>query len=140
MKTKSFISLCLGLMLMIPSYVSAQSSEKADFFRTVIANQSSSIYDFLVCGFNSKNTEFRSCSAYMSHEGVQRDCKELGLDITTTYSKIKKAWDIFLQVENTDLEEFGKYMIDYDPNNIYAPKCPNPELKRKLKTVPLKIK
>lgn len=76
----------------------------------------------------------------MSHEGVQRDCKELGLDITTTYSKIKKAWDIFLQVENTDLEEFGKYMIDYDPNNIYAPKCPNPELKRKLKTVPLKIK
>jgi hypothetical protein len=124
---------------MVPTNGYSQSEEKTDFFMAVVLNPNFCLYDFLCVGLNAKNTELRSVSEYNASNYARIECQKRGLDIFTTYNKVKKAWPIFLQVQNTDVKEFGKYMVEYDKSDIFAPKCPNPALKQKLKTIPLKL-
>lgn len=121
---------------------SIQYQKENDFFMNIIYNPSFSLYDFLTIGLHSKNTDLKELGVYLKSNNARTQCQKLNINITETYRKVKAAWKVFLEVENTDLSVngFGKYMLDYSPYNIYAPKnCPNPELKHKLSIVPLKL-
>ena len=116
--------------------------QKDDFFMDVIYNPNASLYQFLIAGLTSKNTELKDLHIYVNSKTVQDKCRELNVSISESYYKIKASWKVFLEIENTDLsyDGFGKYMIEVSPYNIFVPKtCPNPELKHKLSIVPLKL-
>ena len=119
---------------------SVEYEKEYDFFLNVLVNPNLRIYDFLAAGLNSKNTEFHDFSAYYHSENTQNKCKKLKINIREAYNKAAAAWRVFLEVEHTDLDEFGQYMISYHRDNIFAPRnCPDPELKHKLSIVPLKL-
>ena len=108
----------------------------------IIYNPSFSLYNFLTIGLNSKNTDLKELNVYLKSNNAKAQCQKLNINMTETYKKVKASWKVFLEVENTDLsvKGFGKYMFEYSPYNINAPKnCPNPELKHKLSIVPLKL-
>ena len=113
-----------------------------DFFMNVIYNPTFNIYQFLVVGLSSKNTELKELNIYANSTIVQDKCRELNISISETYKKVKASWTVFLEVENTDISAngFGQYMMSNSPYNIYVARtCPNPELKHKLSIVPLKL-
>lgn len=119
---------------------SIQYEKEYDFFMNVVRNPTYRIYDFLVFGLNSRNAQLLDYVKYYNSNKVKNICQELNIDIYNTYKKIKAAWNILLEVENTNLDEFGKYMFEYNKDDIFAPRnCPNPELKHKLSIVPLKL-
>jgi len=136
--------------LLVITFITASTQPKSihykkenNFFMNVIYNPSFSLYNFLVVGLSSKNTELKDLHVYVNSKNVQDQCRTLNISISETYNKVKASWNIFLEVENTDLSVygFGKYMMEYSPYNLFAPRtCPNPELKHKLSIVPLKLK
>jgi len=138
-----------AICLLVITFITANAQPKSihykkenDFFMNVIYNPSFSLYNFLVVGLSSKNTELKDLHVYVNSKNVQDQCRTLKIDISETYNKVKASWKVFLEVENTDIstDGFGKYMVTYSPYNIFAPKtCPNPELKHKLSIVPLKL-
>lgn len=139
-----FITLLCSIVV-IPIFAQPKSihyTKEEDFFMDVIYNPNASLYNFLVAGLSSKNTELKDLNVYVNSKTVQDKCRELNVSISESYYKIKASWKVFLEIENTDLsyDGFGKYMIETHPHNIFVPKnCPNPELKHKLSIVPLKL-
>ncbi len=133
--------LLIALICAVSCYAQPKSihyKKENDFFMNVIYNPGFSIYDFLQVGLSSKNTELKELHSYLASNTVKEQCAKLKIDIRETYNKVKACWDVFLEVENTDLsyDGFGKYMT----YNRFAPqRCPNPELKHKLSIVPLKL-
>lgn len=109
----------------------------------VIFNPDANLYKFLVVGLNSHNMELKDLNRYLNSQRVQKKCNELNLDIRETYNKVKACWKVFLEVENTNLDSFGQYVMDCHPNNIYLwqiqQNCPNKKLQHKLRIVPLKL-
>lgn len=141
---RSILTICLLVVAFILASAQPKSVhfQKDDFFMDVLYNPNASIYQFLVAGLSSKNTELKELHRYQTSKVVQDKCRELNVSIIESYNKIKAAWKVFLEVENTDIsvDGFGKYMMNYSPYNIFAPRsCPNPELKHKLSIVPLKL-
>lgn len=141
--------LLFTLFLLVVTLITANAQPKSihykkenDFFMNVIYNPTFSIYEFLVVGLSSKNTELKALNRYANSTIVQDKCRELKVSISETYNKVNAAWKVFLEVENTDISAngFGQYMMNHSPYNIFAPRtCPNPELKHKLSIVPLKL-
>ena len=142
---KLLLVILLCVFSVIPIFAQPKSihyKKKNDFFMNVIYNPNASLYNFLVVGLSSKNTELKDLNVYVNSKIVQDKCRELNVSISESYYKIKASWKVFLEIENTDLsyDGFGKYMIETHPHNIFVPKnCPNPELKHKLNIVPLKL-
>lgn len=147
--TVVFKRVLLLVMLLLSQSISCYAQPKNikyhkenDFFMNIIYNPSFSLYNFLTIGLNSKNTDLKELNVYLKSNNARAQCQKLNINMTETYKKVKASWKVFLEVENTDLsvKGFGKYMLEYSPYNIYAPKnCPNPELKHKLSIVPLKL-
>lgn len=138
-----FIFLILGNICSFSQPTSLHYKKQYDFFYDVMNNPDAAIYQFLMAGLNSKNTELRDIEYYRYRDGVQEKCRKMNMTYNEAYNKIKACWGVFLEVEHTDLsmKGFGKYMIPYHRDNAFAPKnCPNPELKHKLSIVPLKLK
>lgn len=114
-----------------------------DFFMDVIYNPNANLYNFLILGLNSHNTELKDLNVYLRASNVRKRCQELNIDITESYNKIKAAWNVFCEIENTDLNSFGQYVMPYHQNNIYLKQiqqnCPNKKLQHQLWIVPLKL-
>ena len=123
----------------------AQSQKENDFVVAVLNNPTYSIYDLLVLDLNESNTQFLSENFYQKTKYIQNKCKELYGQYTYSkfhdiYRRISASWTIFKQVQYTDISYngMGKYMMKYDPFDSRVPKCPNPELKKKLSIIPLR--
>lgn len=143
MKSIYIIILCAILPISIFAQpTSIHYKKENDFFMNVIYNPTFNLYQFLSIGLSSKNTELKDLNIYVNSAIVKGKCSELNVNISETYKKVKAAWKVFLDVENTDISAkgFGQYMITNSPYNPVAPRsCPNPELKHKLSIVPLKL-
>lgn len=122
--------------------------KKNDFMVAVLNNPTFSLFDFIrVSGLHERNTQFLDENTYTRSSFVINRCKELygsyNSDIFhATYMKIKAAWRVFLEVQNTDVsyDGMGKYFMKYDMFDTSAPRtCPYPELKHKLSIVPLRL-
>ena len=139
-----FISLTSILAYSQPKSLNYEDEPKTyDFFMDVIYNPDLNLYNFLVLGLNSHNTELKDLNIYLKASNVRERCQELNIDITESYHKIKAAWKVFQEIENTDLNSFGQYVMDYHPNNMYLRQiqqnCPNKKLQHQLRIVPLKL-
>ena len=114
-----------------------------DFFLDVLDNPSANLYKFLLVGLNSHNTELKDLNIYLKDTWTKQRCLELNISVEEAYKKVKACWNVFLEVENTNLESFGQYVMDCHPNNIYLrniqQNCPNKKLQHKLRLVPLKL-
>lgn len=153
MNSKRFLALILLLCLVFISFAQAPKSTKYkkehDFMLTVLYNPTFSLFDFISVGLHERNTKFVDESTYRKSDKIINKCNELygRFDNNTfhaIYMKVKASWEIFLEVQNTDIsyEGMGKYFVEHSRNNIYAPQtqnCPYPELKHKLSIVPLKL-
>lgn len=56
------------------------------------------------------------------------------------YLKTKAAWKAFLQVENVDLNYYGRYLYPSSNSYMRLDPCLHPEILHKLKVVPLQLK
>lgn len=143
LKIRTLFVMIVAMLLIQNIYAqpkSIQYEKEYDFFMNVVRNPTYRIYDFLVFGLNSRNAQLLDYTEYYNSNKVKNICQKLNIDIYKTYKKIKVAWNVLIEVENTNLDEFGKYMLEYHRDDIFAPRnCPNPELKHKLNIVPLKL-
>ena len=132
--------ICLLLALITLSCASAQtdSSIKHDFFLDVLFNPSFNLYDFYLVGHRSSNTRFLPESSYQNSKRASNKCKELGISVHDAYTKIQSAWKVYLTIQNTNKNYAARVMSVYSGNNIFAPECPDPALKRKFQIIPLK--
>lgn len=152
MKLMRFFTLIL--VLCIASIASAQYPKSTkykkenDFMVAVLNNPTFSLFDFIsVAEMHERNTQFLDESAYIKSNFIINKCKELNGSFNsqafhTTYMKVKAAWRIFFEVQNTDVSYngMGKYFVKHDMFDTNAPRsCPYPELKHKLSIVPLKL-
>ena len=149
MKHFTFILLLCTVSVVYAQYPkSTVYQKKNDFMVAVLNNPTFSLFDFIrVSGLHERNTQFLDENTYTRSSFVINRCKELygsyNSDIYhTTYMKVKAAWRVFLEVQNTDVsyEGMGKYFMKYDMFDTSAPRnCPYPELKHKLSIVPLRL-
>lgn len=122
--------------------LSAQSNSSSfsannDFFLNVLYNPQFSIGDFLTIGLNSKNLHLYDLSFYMSNTSAKNKCREQNIDLTTAYNRVRKAWDILLEVDRVNIDEYNTH---YSSHNIMANQHKtNSQIKRKLDVVPLRI-
>lgn len=127
---------------------STKYKKENDFMVAVLNNPTFSLFDFIsVAEMHERNTQFLDESTYTKSNFIVNKCKELygsfnSQTFHTTYMKVKAAWRIFLEVQNTDVsyKGMGKYFVKHDMFDTDAPRnCPNPELKHKLSIVPLRL-
>ena len=127
---------------------SANYKKENDFMVAVLNNPTFSLFDFIsVAEMHERNTQFLDESTYTKSNFIVNRCKELYGSYSssifhTTYMKVKAAWRVFLEIQNTDVsyEGMGKYFMKYSMFDTSAPRsCPYPELKHKLSIVPLKL-
>lgn len=137
MQKKRILLLCVLIIgLLTPVLTKADKiSTENDFFLNVLYNPKFSLRDFKKLGLNSRNTTLNDYSAYINNTKVQKKCKELGLSVYDAYNNVKKAWKIYLEVQNVGNE----YLISYHQNNIFAPKLDS-NIVKKLNIIPLLYK
>ena len=141
-------------LLCMVSYAFAQYPKSAnykkenDFMVAVLNNPTFSLFDFIsVAEMHERNTQFLDESRYTKSNFIINKCKELygtfnSQTFHATYMKVKAAWRIFIEIQDTDVsyKGMGKYFVKHDMFDIDAPRnCPYPELKHKLSIVPLKL-
>lgn len=118
-----------------------ESMKKNDFMVAVINNPTFTIYDFLrISGINSNNTQFLSFDRYCRSNFIRQRYDPI--TFKNVYEKTQRAWYILERLQNTDLydPEISKYMMEYDPYDVCAPRieqASNPKLIRELKIIPL---
>ena len=104
----------------------------------VLANPTFSIYDLHLVGLNSSNTNLQPLATYLNSDNAKKYCQKNNLSVRDAYAKVSKAWQIFKEVEKYR-SQWSAWMANYRSDNIFAPKNPNPELRRKLSIIPLKL-
>lgn len=116
-----------------------------DFFLDILSNPNTNLYEFLICGLNSHNTDLKELYIYQRDTWTQNKCKELNTTVEEAYKKVKACWKVFKEIENTDISYngFGKYVMKYHRDNITAKQiqdnCPNKRLQHQLWIVPLRL-
>lgn len=143
-----FVLLFCGVSFVYAQTPKSSNYEKEnDFMVAVLNNPTFSLFDFIsIAGLHETNTKFLDESAYMKNNFIKK-CKELyGNDsdyaLHAIYMKVKAAWKIFLEVQNTDVsyQGMGKYFHNHSKFDTRAPRsCPYPELKHKLSIIPLRL-
>lgn len=111
-----------------------------DFFLSVLANPTLSLYDFYLVGLNANNTEFLPKYRYAESEKSKKMCKDANLTVDEAYRKCNAAWTLFKRISKYDRDYVARVMCNYGPNNIFAPQCPDPQLRHDMNIVPLKLK
>lgn len=116
-----------------------------DFMVAVLNNPTSNLFDFIrVSGLHERNTQFLTESQYWNTRFIKNKCSEMGItDFHSIYRKVQTAWNIFREVQDTDVsfDGMGQYFYDYGQFDVMKPTtCPYPELKHKLSIVPLQLK
>lgn len=76
------------LFLLVVTLITANAQPQSihykkenDFFMNVIYNPTFSIYEFLVVGLSSKNTELKALNRYVNSTIVQDKCRELNVSM-----------------------------------------------------------
>lgn len=111
----------------------------------VLNNPQFNLYDFItVSGLHERNTQFLTEAQYWNTKYIKNKCTEMDInDFHSIYCKVGTAWDIFKEIQDTDVsyDGMGKYFYDYGDWDVTKPSnCPYPELKHKLSIVPLQLK
>lgn len=143
------VLLLYGVSFTFAQYPKSTNYKKEnDFMVAVLNNPAFSLFDFIrVSGLHERNTQFLDENTYTKSKFIVNRCKELYGSYSssifhTTYMKVKSAWKVFLEIQNTDVsyEGMGKYFMKYDMFDTNTPRnCPYPELKHKLSIVPLRL-
>lgn len=149
MKFLAFILLiCMVSSISAQSPKSTKYKRKNDFMVAVLCNPTFSLFDFIsIAKMHERNTQFLDESKYTESNFIISKCKELYGSFNSyafhiTYMKVKAAWEIFLEIQNTDVSYngMGKYFVEYDMFDTDAPRsCPYPELKYQLSIIPLRL-
>lgn len=116
-----------------------------DFMVAVLNNPQFNLYDFIkISGLHERNTQFLTEAQYWNTKYIKNKCVEMGInDFHRIYNKVRTAWCIFKEIQDTDVsyDGMGKYFYNYGDWDITKPSnCPYPELKHKLSIVPLQLK
>lgn len=151
---KKFVLFLILHCVIVPTYAnvtklnSVEQGKPQDFLLNVFANPSFRIYDFLCVNINETTTEFLSEDFYFNHPRVEKIVRERygRFDYQlfhNIYLGLSYSWRILLEVQYSNLDTMLKYMTEYAPNNFEArimqQNCPYPELRDKLKVLPLQI-
>lgn len=112
-----------------------------DFLLNVLFNPQFSLSDFILVGLTPHNTVLKDKNYYFGDNKAVNKCSELNITVDEAYSKAKASWDVYLELERRGIDEnsIGKYVVTYSPNDIFAPKNIDPEIKHKLSIVPLQL-
>ena len=116
-----------------------------DFMVAVLNNPTLNLFDLIsVIGLHERNTQFLTESQYWNTKYIKNKCSEMGIsDFHNIYRKVQIAWNIFREVQDTDVsfDGMGQYFYEYGQFDVMKPTtCPYPELKQKLSIVPLQLK
>ena len=121
------------------SKAATPNSSNNDFMMNVLANPTFSIYDLHLVGLNTSNTSLKPLSTYLNSDNAKKYCSKNNISVRDAYNKISKAWQIFKEVERYE-SQWAACMANYSSSNIFAPKSnPNPELRKKLSIIPLRL-
>ena len=115
---------------------------KYDFLLNVLSNPEANLYNFVLAGFNERNTEFHDETTYSQDQETIKKCKKLYGEkynehtFHSIYMKIKASWYVFLDILHYSREEMYLEMMS-DRARDFFNKNPNLELRHKLSIVPL---
>lgn len=126
------------------NYQTTNYQKENDFMVAVLNNPSFNLYEFItVAGLHERNTQFLTESQYQATNYIKNKCSEMNItNFHIVYVKVHKAWNIFKEVQDTDVsfDGMGKYFYKYSMWDVTKPtSCPYPELKHKLSIVPLRL-
>lgn len=124
---------------------SSYYQKEHDFMVAVLNNPQFNLYDFITASdLHESNTQFLTEAQYWNTKYIKNKCAEMGInDFHSIYNKVRTAWGIFKEIQDTDVsyDGMGKYFYNYGDWDITKPSnCPYPELKHKLSIVPLQLK
>lgn len=127
-----------------PPVISGTNNEpmkENDFMVAAINNPTFTIYDFLkISGLNTSNTQLLSYDRYCRSNFIRQRYDPTSFRVA--YTRVQRAWNILCRLQNIDLDnpDISKYMMEYSPFDVSAPRIENsanPGVIKDLKIIPL---